>query len=71
MRRNSFLIGLLTAVLTFAALSAFVHRPYGWHRGWRHDRCYYNDRYHDHENNRMSPNAKQEPKNDSATFNNQ
>lgn len=45
MRRSNFLIAALTAIITFAALSAFVQRP--WHRGWRHH-CYY-DRYENNE----------------------
>jgi hypothetical protein len=50
MRRNNFLITAIVAVITFASLSAFVHRSWGWHRGWRHGYCYYND--NDHNNKR-------------------
>ncbi len=45
-RRNNFLIAALVAAATYATLSAFMPRPYGWHRGWRHH--YYDDRHHDH-----------------------
>jgi hypothetical protein len=50
MRRNNFWIGALVAVITFVTLSAFVHRPWGWHGHgrWGNDHCYY------HEHNRHS-----------------
>jgi hypothetical protein len=46
MKRGNFMLAALVAIATFATLSAFVHRPYGWHRGgyWRHERCYHDDR---------------------------
>jgi hypothetical protein len=47
MRRNNFLVGALVAIVTFVSLSAFVGRPWDWHRGWRQHRCYYDDRYYD------------------------
>jgi len=46
-RRNNFLIAALVAAATYATLSAFIPRPYGWHRGWRHHH-YYDDQHHDH-----------------------
>jgi len=52
MRRSNFLVGALAALVTFVSLSAFVGRRSGWHRGWRHYHCYYDDRQ---ENNRNTP----------------
>lgn len=47
MRRNNFWIGALVAIITFVTLSAFVHRPWGWHGHahgrWGNDHCYYHD----------------------------
>jgi hypothetical protein len=45
MRRNNFLVAAVVAIVTFASLSAFVHRPWGWHRTWRYRHCYYDNRY--------------------------
>jgi len=49
MRRSNFFVTAAVAIITFATLSAFVHRPWGAHRGWRHGHCHYDDRYYNHE----------------------
>ena len=58
MRRNNFLIGAVAALVTFAGLSAFVDRPWGWHHRWhdRHHHHYYddNDRNDDRPQNRKT-----------------
>ncbi|HTE09188.1 MAG TPA: hypothetical protein VK628_10480 [Flavitalea sp.] len=53
-RRNNFLIAALVAAATYATLSAFIQRPYGWHRGWRHHH-YYEDRHRDRYNDGNDP----------------
>ena len=74
MRRNNFIVSALVAIATFAALSAFVHRPYyGWHRGWGWGHPgYYNDRYHEsdrYDRNRYD-NRNEDRKNNSDRNNN-
>ena len=70
MRRNNFWITGLVALVTFVSLSAFVHRPWGWH-GYRHgrwgnDHCYYNgDRHHSKDTQQRDSKI---PVNDSTTY---
>jgi hypothetical protein len=69
MRRNSFLIGAVVALATYAALAAFVRRPWGWYRGWRYHHCYYDDRYRDRDWDRgRRPERPAQPLSDSTTL---
>jgi hypothetical protein len=68
MRRGKFLVAILAAIATFAILSAFVHRPYGWHHGWgwRHHHHYYDDhREHDRRHMDRERSSTDRPGNDS------
>lgn len=47
--RNRFIIGLLSAAITFATLTAFIG-PARWRHGYHHG-CYYERSYHHHSSN--------------------
>jgi hypothetical protein len=58
MRRNNFLIGALTALLTYVLLSTFVHRPWQHHR-WHHHHEYYQDERHNNKKDEGSIEGKE------------
>jgi len=73
MRRNNFWITALVALITFVSLSAFVHRPWGWHGyhhgRWGNDHCYYDNDHHRHRpGDSQQQDSNKSPVNDSTNY---